>query len=95
MEKGISAADGVFSGAIKRKLLPDDEFFDAGNIQRAVLSKMSVFSLESGCNDGAMTDGEEDSYLNTVYYQCRFNGCKSTFSSLVKVGSSCARLLAA
>lgn len=89
MEEGIDPVDGMLSGPVKRPLSPDDEFFDAGNIQRAVLCKMSVFSLESGCNYHAMSDGEDDSYLGTRSYQCRFNGCTSTFSSLAKVSSSC------
>lgn len=84
IEEGVAPEGGLFSGPVRRRLSPDDDFFDAGNIQRAVLCKMSVFSLEGG-DGGDMMDQDSATYLDGRSYNCRFNKCRATFSSLAKV----------
>lgn len=84
----LVALVGVLSGPVRRRLKPDDEFFDAGNVQRALLCKVSVFAVEfrsawDDNNDEAGMQLEEEFLQRS--YECMFKGCPSTFSSLSRV----------
>lgn len=80
---------GIFSGPVRRRLSPEDEFFYDGNVQRALLCKISVFALlEQGRRDeGDLVDigAEED---KQPAHSCTFPNCSATFSSLKRVRSS-------
>ena len=77
---------GVFSGPVRRRLSPDDEFFEEGNVQRALLSKMSVFALleEREQREDGLEDMETFGGHQTAY-ECTFHDCSTVFSSLKRV----------
>lgn len=83
---------GIFSGPVRRRLSPEDEFFDDGNVQRALLCKISVFVLleqgRRGEEDTVNIGAEED---NQPVHKCTFPNCSATFSSLKRVRSSFGR----
>lgn len=77
---------GLYLGPVRRPLNADSEFFDAGNINRALLCKINVFAVISGGGDAM------DFHDQRQTFKCMFHGCSSTFSSLERVGvgwSSC------
>lgn len=84
MDADMNAFGGIFVGPVRRRLSPDDEFFDLGNVQsyRALKSKMSVFALACGSEEMGWND---DLHLHERSYECMFEGCIAKFSSLSRV----------
>lgn len=81
------AAKGMYVGPVRRRLGADDAFFEAGNVQRALLCKLSVFRQEEEEDSTAMMSAFED---DQPRYECMFQDCGAKFSSLkrVRVGVS-------
>lgn len=69
----------LYLGPVQRPLSADSEFFDAGNLNRALLCKINVFAIISGGGDAMDFDDRQQTY------ECMFHGCSSTFSSLQRV----------
>lgn len=83
---------GIFSGPVRRRLSPEDEFFDDGNVQRALLCKISVFALlEQGQRDEKDTADRGTEEDNQPVHKCTFPNCAATFSSLKRVRPSLGR----
>lgn len=82
MVRSIPATAGVYQGPVKRPRSADDDFFDAGNVQRALLCKLSVYSVE----DDSFMMLEDD----RLAYECMFKDCNAKFSSLRRVSGVCA-----
>ena len=80
------AVKGMYLGPVRRRLDADDDFFEAGNVQRALLCKLSVFRQEEEEEDGtAMMAAFED---DQPRHECMFQGCGAYFSSLKRVSVS-------
>lgn len=70
---------GLFLGPVRRPLKADSDFFVAGNTNRELLCKISVFSIISaGCDAMDLAEHEQS-------YECMFQGCPATFSSFQRV----------
>lgn len=82
---GNQTVNGVYMGPVRRPRNADDAFFDAGNVQRALLCKMSVFALERGRDAEEMMDLFED---DQPRYECKFQGCNAMFSSMKRVSAT-------
>lgn len=70
---------GLYLGPVPRPLNAENEFFDAGNINRALLCKINVFAIISGGGDAMDFEDQQQSY------ECMFQGCNSSFPSLRRV----------
>lgn len=77
----------MYVGPVRRRLGADDDFFEAGNVQRALLCKLSVFRQDEEEDSTAMMSAFEDDHPR---YECMFQDCGAKFSSLkrVRVGVS-------
>lgn len=70
-----SPATRILSGPVRRTYGSDDEFFGAGNVQRALLTKMaSVVAAEEFDDDNSGVD--------VAKFECTAVGCDARFSSL-------------
>eukprot|EP00903_Cladosiphon_okamuranus_P008012 g7729.t1 len=67
---------GLYLGPVRRPRKADSEFFDAGNINRALLCKINVFAIISEGGDAMDFDDQPQTF------ECMFHGCSSRFSSL-------------
>ncbi len=72
---------GLFLGPVRRPLRADSEFFVAGNTNRELFCKISVFSIMSGGGGHDAMDLAE----HQQSYACVFQGCSATFSSFQRV----------
>lgn len=70
----------MYTGAVRRRLGADDDFFEAGNLQRALLCKLSVYREEEEEEDIALGESQ-------LRYECMFQGCGARFSSLKRVSA--------
>ena len=82
----------MYVGPVRRRLGADDDFFEAGNVQRALLCKLSVFRQEE---EEEEEEEEEDGTVmatstdNRPRYECMFQDCNAKFSSLKRVSKKC------
>lgn len=77
-----SNSGGLFLGPVRRPLKADSDFFVAGNTNRELLCKISVFSIMIGGGGGC---DAMDLAEHQQSYACMFQDCSATFSSFQRV----------
>lgn len=76
-------AGPLYPGPIRRPLSPDAEFFDEGNTNRALLCKINVFAIIA--RGGEFDEMDILDQQDQQRYECMFQGCTATFSSMKRV----------